>query len=85
MDTLLIIAIIGVAVFVGIASKKFYDKPYVLNFGIAALMLLLVLQSLIMQPITVLGYIAIAVCSIAFVFQVVIGYRNWKGLDYSKA
>lgn len=85
MDMLLFIAIIGVAVFVGIASKKFYDKPHILNFGLAVLMLLLVVQSLVMQPISLLGYIAIVVCSIAFVFQVVIGYRNWKGQDYSKA
>lgn len=85
MDTLLFIAIIGVAVFVGIASKKYYDKPYIVNFGIAALMLLLVVQSILMQPITILGYIAIVVCSIAFVFQVVIGYRNWKGQGYTKA
>lgn len=85
MDMLLFIAIIGVAVFVGIASKKYYDKPYIVNFGIAALMLLLVVQSILMQPITLLGYIAIVVCSIAFVFQVVIGYRNLKGHEYKKA
>lgn len=85
MEMLLILAIIGTAVFVGIASKKFYDKPYVVNFGIAVLMLLLVIQSIVMQPITTLGYVAIVLCSIAFVFQMVIGYRNWKSHEYTKA
>lgn len=82
---LMFMAIIGVAVFVGIASKKFYDKPYIVNFGIAALMMLLVAQSLLMQPITTLGYVAIVVCSIAFAFQATLGYRNWRSREYTKA
>lgn len=85
MDMLMFVAIIGVAIFVGIASKKFYDKPYIVNFGIAALMLLLVVQSIVMQPITTLGYLAIVVCSIAFVFQAILGYRNWKSQDTTNA
>lgn len=85
MDFLLIAAIIAAAVFVGIASKKYYDKPYIVNFGIAVMMLLLVVQSILMQPITTLGYLAIGICSIAFVFQAIIGYRNWKSQTATKA
>lgn len=78
MGMFLLLAIIAVAVFVGIASKKFYDKPYVVNFAIAALMLLLVVQTVMMQPISVIGYIAIAICSIAFFFQLILGVKSLK-------
>ncbi|WKA53316.1 hypothetical protein [Planococcus shixiaomingii] len=76
MGMFLLLLIIATAIFVGIASKKFYDKPYVLNFAIALLMLLLVVQTLAMQPISMMGYFAIAFCSIAFVTQLVLGMKN---------
>ncbi len=84
MQLFLMLAIIVTAVIVGISSKKSYDKPHVVNFSIAALMLLLVIQSILMQPITMLGYLAIGFCSIAFVFQAVIGYRTWKSYASAK-
>ena len=80
MENVLLVLIIGVAIFVGIASKKFYSKPYIVNFGIAALMALIVIQTLFMTPIGTLGYIAIIVCSIAFVLQLIIGFKNIKTL-----
>lgn len=78
MGSLIIFLLIAVAVFVGIASKRYYDKPYIVNFGIAIMMALLVIQTFLMTPIGGLGYAAIIVCSIAFVLQVVLGIRNLK-------
>lgn len=78
MGMFLLLCIIAVAIFVGVASKKFYDKPYVVNFGIALLMLLLVVQTIMMQPITAFGYAAIVICSVAFLFQLVLGVKNVK-------
>lgn len=78
MGSFLLILIIVVAIFVGIASKKYYDKPYIVNFGIALMMALLVIQTFQMTPIGGLGYAAIALCSIAFVFQLVLGIKNLK-------
>lgn len=78
MGSFLLILIIAVAIFVGIASKKYYDKPYIVNFGIALMMALLVIQTFQMTPIGGLGYAAIALCSVAFVFQLVLGIKNLK-------
>ncbi|MGB6408889.1 MAG: hypothetical protein WBF39_15515 [Planococcus donghaensis] len=78
MGSLLLVLIIAVAIFVGIASKKFYNKPYIVNFGIAVMMALLVIQTFMMTPISTLGYAAIVICSIAFVFQLVMGFKNLK-------
>ncbi|WP_142826373.1 hypothetical protein [Planococcus soli] len=78
MGSLLLILIIAVAIFVGVASKKYYDKPYIVNFGIALMMALLVIQTFQMTPIGGLGYAAIALCSVAFVFQLVLGIKNMK-------
>ncbi|ANU28199.1 hypothetical protein [Planococcus versutus] len=78
MENLLLVLIIAVAIFVGIASKKFYSKPYIVNFGIAILMALIVVQTFLMTPIGMLGYMAIVICSIAFVFQLVIGIKSLK-------
>ncbi|MGI2327011.1 hypothetical protein [Planococcus sp. YIM B11945] len=77
MALILPLLIIATAIFVGVASKKFYDKPYIVNFALAALMLLIVIQTMIMQPISTMGYIAIAFCSLAFLFQLVIGIKNF--------
>lgn len=78
MENLLLVLIIAVAIFVGISSKKFYSKPYIVNFGIAILMALIVVQTFLMTPIGMLGYMAIVICSIAFVFQLVIGIKSLK-------
>ncbi|ANU13245.1 hypothetical protein [Planococcus halocryophilus] len=78
MGSLLLMFIIAAAIFVGIASKKFYNKPYIVNFGIAVMMVLLVIQTFMMTPIGILGYAAIIICSIAFIFQLVMGFRNLK-------
>ena len=78
MGNFLLVLIIAVAIFVGVASKKFYDKPYIVNFGIAVMMALLVIQTFQMTPIGGLGYAAIILCSIAFVFQLILGIRSLK-------
>lgn len=68
--------IIVTAIFVAVASKKYYDKPYIVNFSISVMMLLLVIQTFRMQPIDWLGMTAIVICSIAFVIQFGLGLRN---------
>ncbi|AIY05619.1 hypothetical protein Plano_1654 [Planococcus sp. PAMC 21323] len=78
MGSILLILIIAVAIFVGIASKKFYNRPYIVNFAIAVMMALLVIQTFMMTPIGMLGYAAIIICSIAFIFQLIMGFRNLK-------
>ena len=78
MGSILLILIIAVAIFVGIASKKLYNRPYIVNFAIAVMMALLVIQTFMMTPIGMLGYAAIIICSIAFIFQLIMGFRNLK-------
>jgi hypothetical protein len=85
MELVLLLLIIGTAIFVGIGSKKFYDKPYIFNFSLAVLMLLLVIQTLRLQPITATGYIALVICSLAFLFQLVLGIKNVKAKGRVKA
>lgn len=85
MGLFLPLMIVATAIFVGISSKKFYDKPYIVNFGICTLMLLLVIQTFLMQPITTLGYVAIATCSIAFIIQLVLGIKNVKAKQQVQA
>ncbi|KOF11301.1 hypothetical protein AC739_05530 [Planococcus glaciei] len=78
MGTVLSLLIVAVALFTAFALKKFYDKPYIVNFSLAAMLLLIVVRTLLLQPINTLGYVAIALCSIAFIFQAVLGIKNVK-------
>jgi len=83
MGTVLSLLIIAVALFTAVALKKFYDKPYIVNFSLAAMLLLIVVRTLLLQPINTLGYTAIVLCSIAFIFQAVLGIRNLKTQEQS--
>ncbi|MCP2036311.1 putative membrane protein [Planomicrobium sp. HSC-17F08] len=78
MGTVLSLLIVAVALFTAFALKKFYDKPYIVNFSLAAMLLLIVVRTLLLQPINTLGYAAIVLCSIAFIFQAVLGVKNVK-------
>lgn len=78
MGTVLSLLIVAVALFTAFALKKFYDKPYIVNFSLAAMLLLIVVRTLLLQPINTLGYVAIVLCSIAFIFQAVLGVKNVK-------
>ncbi|SDH14256.1 hypothetical protein SAMN04487975_10364 [Planococcus glaciei] len=78
MGTVLSLLIVAVALFTAFALKKFYDKPYIVNFSLAVMLLLIVVRTLLLQPINKLGYVAIALCSIAFIFQAVLGIKNVK-------
>ncbi|ETP70075.1 hypothetical protein HF394_18275 [Planococcus glaciei] len=78
MGTVLSLLIVAVALFTAFALKKFYDKPYIVNFSLAVMLLLIVVRTLLLQPINTLGYVAIALCSIAFIFQAVLGIKNVK-------
>ncbi|MGK7378209.1 hypothetical protein ACSFXN_10275 [Planococcus sp. 1R117A] len=76
MGTILSLLIVAAAVFAAYSLKKFYDKPYVVNFSLAAMLLLIVVRTFLLQPINTLGYVAIVLCTIAFVFQAVLGVKN---------
>lgn len=78
MGTFLSLMIVAAAIFAGISLKKFYDKPFIVNFALSTMLLLIVVRTLLQEPITNLGWAAIAICSIAFVFQVVLGVKNLK-------
>lgn len=85
MGTFLSLLIVAVAVFAGYSLKKFYDKPFIVNFALAAMLLLIVLRTLLQQPITAMGYAAILICAIAFVFQMVLGVKNLKAKEQIQA
>lgn len=76
MGTVLSLLIIAAAVFVGIGTKKFHDRPHIVNFSIAALMLLIVVRTFTLQPVSTLGWAAVAICSIALVVQMMLGFKN---------
>ncbi len=78
MEMVLSLLIIAVAIFAGYSLKKFYDKPYIVNFALAAMLLLIVIRTVLLQPINTLGWAAIIICSIAFVFQAVLGVKSLK-------
>ncbi len=85
MEMVLSLLIIGVAVFAGYSLKKFYDKPYIVNFALAAMLLLIVIRTVLQQPINTLGWAAIIICSIAFVFQAVLGIKSVKAKQHVEA
>lgn len=85
MEMFLSLLIVATAIFAGYSLKKFYDKPHIVNFALAAMLLLIVLRTFLLQPINNLGYAAIAICSIAFVFQLVLGMKNIKGKEKARA
>lgn len=78
MGTILSLAIIATAIFAAYALKKFYDRPYIVNFALAAMLLLIVIRTFMLQPITGMGYAAIILCSIAGVFQAFLGVKSFK-------
>ncbi|WP_033542456.1 hypothetical protein [Planococcus sp. CAU13] len=78
MGDLISLAIIAVAIFAGYSLKKFYDRPYIVNFSLSVMLLLIVVRTVMLQPITGLGYAAIVLCSIAFVFQAVLGIKSYR-------
>lgn len=85
MGTLLSLAIIATAIFAAYALKKFYDRPYIVNFSLAAMLLLIVIRTLMLQPITGLGYAAIILCSIAGIFQAFLGVKSIKSSQQIQA
>lgn len=85
MEMALSLLIIAVAIFAGYSLKKFYDKPYIVNFALAAMLLLIVLRTVLVQPINTLGWAAIIICTVAFVFQIVLGIKNLKAKPHVQA
>lgn len=78
MGNILSIAIVAVAIFTAYALKKFYERPYIVNFALAVMLLLIVARTLMLQPINGLGYAAIVLCSISCIFQAVLGFKSFK-------
>ena len=85
METVLSLAIIATAIFAAYALKKFYDRPYIVNFSLAAMLLLIVVRTLMLQPITGLGYAAIILCTIAGIFQAFLGVKSIKSSQQIQA
>ncbi|WP_422123372.1 hypothetical protein DHX103_00740 [Planococcus sp. X10-3] len=85
MGTILSLAIIAIAIFAAYALKKFYDRPYIVNFALAAMLLLIVVRTLMLQPITGLGYAAIVICTIAGIFQAFLGFKSIKATQQMEA
>ncbi|MFD1030822.1 hypothetical protein [Metaplanococcus flavidus] len=85
MGTFLSLAIIATAIFAAYALKKFYDRPYIVNFALAAMLLLIVVRTLMLQPITGLGYAAIIICTIAGIFQAFLGVKSIKASQQMEA
>lgn len=85
MGTILSLAIIATAIFAAYALKKFYDRPYIVNFSLAAMLLLIVVRTLMLQPITGLGYAAIILCTIAGIFQAFLGVKSIKSSQQIQA
>lgn len=85
MGTALSLAIIATAIFAAYALKKFYDRPYIVNFSLSVMLLLIVARTLMLQPISGLGYTAIIMCSIAGIFQVFLGIQSIKAVQKVQA
>lgn len=85
MGNILSLAIVIVAVFAAYALKKFYERPYIVNFALAAMLLLIVIRTLMLQPINGLGYAAIILCTVAGIFQAVLGIKSFKSIQQVQA
>ncbi len=80
MATILSILIILTGIVVFIIMKKFShtSKTYIVNFSIATLMALLFFRTLLLNPLDWISYIAIVVCGLAFIAQIILGIKNLK-------
>lgn len=81
MDQLLSLLIIGVAFFVWYALKKFKQKPFIVNFSLAGLLLLIIWKTSLMNPLEWLSITVIIICSIAFIMQLILGIKNSKPVE----
>ncbi|MCM3610988.1 hypothetical protein M4S82_06955 [Planococcus sp. MERTA32b] len=84
MGNVLSLAIVVVAVFAAYALKKFYERPYIVNFALTAMLLLIVIRTLMLQPINGLGYAAIILCTVAGIFQAVLGIKSFKSTQQAQ-
>ncbi|MHA6260213.1 hypothetical protein ACXYMX_09900 [Sporosarcina sp. CAU 1771] len=80
MDTLLSILIIGTGIFVWYSLKKLKEKPYIVNFSISAMLLLIIWKTALMKPLDTFSIIVLIICSIACIFQFVLGLKNIKSV-----
>lgn len=78
MDILLALFTISAGIFAWYSLKKFKQKPYIINFAIAALLLFIVLMTSRMQPFDWLAITALIICSVGFMAQIILGIKNFK-------
>lgn len=85
MGTALSLAIIATAIFAAYALKKYYDRPYIVNFSLTVMLLLITARTLMLQPISGLGYAAIIICTVAGIFQAFLGIKSIKATQKVQA
>jgi len=68
----------GVAVFIIMKKFSHTSRTYLVNFSIALLMGLLFIRTLMLDPLDWIGYLAIVFCGLAFIAQVILGFKNLK-------
>lgn len=78
MDQLLAFLILGMGIFVWYALMKLKQKPYIVNFSLSAMLLLIVWKTSLMNPLDWLSIAVIVICAIAFIMQLVLGIKNIK-------
>lgn len=78
MELVLALSIIGVGIFAWVALKKFRDKPYIVNFTLALLLLLIIVKTVQMHPYNWVDTLVFIICGIGFVMQVFLGIKNFK-------
>ncbi|MCZ2257705.1 hypothetical protein [Sporosarcina sp. G11-34] len=76
MDQLLSFLIIGMGIFVWFALVKLKQKPYIVNFSLSAMLLLIVWKTSLMDPLDWLSIGVIVMCGLAFIMQLVMGIRS---------
>ena len=63
-------------IFVWFALVKLKQKPYIVNFSLSAMLLLIVWKTSLMDPLDWLSIGVIVMCGLAFIMQLVMGIRS---------
>lgn len=71
-----IIIAVGIAVFIILKKFSHTSKTYLVNFSLALLMGLVFIRTLMLDPLDWIGYLAIVLCGLAFLAQMILGIKN---------
>lgn len=74
----ILIILAGIGVFIIMKKFSHTDKTYLVNFSIALLMALLFIRTMMLDPLDWIGYVAIVFCGLAFIAQMILGFKNLK-------